>query len=295
MPSRDDRGTDGRPRSGRRAGERHAPGHRRRDGGRRDGGLPPRRTRRVRSRSRPPPARVTPTDLLRNRTHIAQVKASASHNVSALRHESFTDCGAHAHASSHSPWYFRRDSGLGRTTYCPRAPRRVIRCEQHPSETIGVGRLRSAGGIGRCACGEPGEPGPSHMGRVLLFFRPVEERRKRSRIVRPSLNGRRLGRVLGAALIAGGLSSASPAWPSATVTADPVGTRRRCRDAPLSRLPDHHAARRSAAAGEASSRARRTTSLRGQTRDSALAPDVATRQRSARARSAACIPATRSR
>ena len=30
------------------------------------GGLPPRRTRRVRSRSRPPPARVTPTDLLRN-------------------------------------------------------------------------------------------------------------------------------------------------------------------------------------------------------------------------------------
>ena len=38
-----------------------------------------------------------------------------------------------------------------------------------------MGRLRSAGGIGRCACGEPGEPGPSHMGRVLSFSGPSEK------------------------------------------------------------------------------------------------------------------------
>ena len=46
---------------------------------------------------------------------------------------------------------------------------------------------------------------------------------KRSRIVRPSLNGRRLGRVLGGTLIAGGLVLAAAGIAGAAVTATPEG------------------------------------------------------------------------
>ena len=66
-----------------------------------------------------------------------------------------------------------------------------------------MGRLRSVGEIGRCADGEPGEPGPSHWAGSLRSGPSMTT--DRSRRVRPLTEGRRLAQVIGATLLTGGL------------------------------------------------------------------------------------------